>query len=51
MMPFPAFDFMAKTDLLIREVNILISFILYGQKMPSEVLPFLLALNVLLVLP
>lgn len=45
MMQFPAFDLMAQTDQLIREINILIPFILYDQKMAYEVLPFLLAIT------
>lgn len=50
MMQFPAFDFMVKADQLIREVSILISFILYDQKVASEELPFLLTVHILLFL-
>lgn len=41
-MHFPAFVFMAKTNQWMREVNILISFILCDQKNSYEELPFLL---------
>lgn len=47
MMQFPAFVFVAKTDQLIREVNMLISFILYDQKIAYEMLLFLLIINIL----